>query len=397
MMASGGHTLEELESIDARTIMPTYARNRVEFVRGHGATLIAADGREYLDFLAGIAVVSIGHAHPEVAAAVSDQMNTLVHVTNLFYTVPQFELAEKIQAITGWGKVYFSNSGTEANECALKLVRLHAREAGHATGQIVAVEGSFHGRTLGSLSITGQPSKREPFDPLVPGCVFVPPGDTDALEASIEGAAAVFIEVVQGEGGVVPAGVEYLKRARELCDESGALMVIDEIQTGLCRTGEWLAFEHAGIAPDIYTLGKALGNGLPVAATVARDEVAELFSPGDHGSTMAAGPVVCRAAGTVLDIMRRDDLAAAAREKGRVLAGAVGRLPGVIDLRGMGLLLAAELDRPSKPVVDRALDAGLIVNAVTPTAIRFAPPLVISDAEIEKAVEKLAAALDEKS
>lgn len=383
---------------EARLMMPTYRRNQIELVRGDGTRVWDAAGREYLDFTSGIAVVSVGHCREEVTRAVSEQMSTLVHVTNLFYTEAQVRLAEQIHAIAGWGKVFFSNSGAEANECAIKLARLHARKVlGASANQIprvVALEGSFHGRTLGSLSATGQPGKQAPFLPLVPGFEFVPGGDLEALERAIDGAAALFVEVIQGEGGVIPVDIDYLKRARELCDKAGALFVTDEIQTGLCRTGRWLGGELAGVTPDIYTLGKALGNGLPIAATVAKPEVADLFSPGDHGTTMGGGPVLCRAASIVLDIMKDEALDGAAVIRGGALSGALRKLDGVSQVRGAGLLLAAELETASSAaVVEASIERGLIVNAVTPSAVRLAPPLTVSDSEIHQSVTILGEAI----
>lgn len=390
---AGEGVSREVVELESETIMKTYARLPVQFVRGEGCRLWDVNGRAYLDCLAGIAVVGVGHCRPEVTAAVSRQMAKLVHVSNLFYTESQVRLASRIRALTGWGRVFFSNSGAEANECALKLARVHAKAAGRNSASILSLQGSFHGRTMGALALTGQPEKHRGFEPMLQGVRHLPVNDIRALEEAIEGTAALFVEGIQGEGGVIPVDPDYLRYARELCDRSGCLLVFDEVQTGLCRTGKYLSFQHVGIEPDIFTLGKALGNGLPIGATVARDDVADHFEPGTHGTTMGGGPVVCEAALAVLDIMERESLCEAAQLKGRQLHDGIAAIEGVTDVRGSGLLLAAELACDANVVVRKALEVGLVINAVTPHAVRLTPPLTISAEEIVEATEKLGHAI----
>lgn len=382
---------------EPRVLMPTYKRYPVEFVRGENCVLWDVEGNEYLDCLAGLSVVSVGHCRPEVTAAVCNQMARLVHVSNIYYTVQQLELAANIRDIAGWGKVFFSNSGAEANECALKLARRHGNSSLGGATAVVTLEGSFHGRTMGTLALTAQPEKQSGFEPMLGEVRYVEAGDEDALKRALDGACAIFVEVVQGEGGVVPIEPHYLKNIRTMCDASGALMVVDEVQTGLCRTGSWFAFEAIGITPDVFTLGKALGNGLPIAATVAREDLAELLGPGTHGTTMGGGPVLSAAALAVLDVMKSENLVEAADRAGSVLRQQLAAIDGVKSVRGMGLLLAAELECNSARVVEAALDIGLVINAVTPTAVRFAPPLTISSAEIDTAIEKFEASIKRAS
>ncbi|RIK10131.1 MAG: aspartate aminotransferase family protein [Acidobacteria bacterium] len=369
-------------------LIPTYRRYPVEFVRGENCTLWDVAGNEYLDCLAGLSVVSVGHCRGEVTAAVCEQMAKLVHVSNIFYTAPQFELAKRIHDLAGWGRVFFSNSGAEANECALKLARRYGNLSMNGATAVVSLKKSFHGRTMGTLAMTAQPEKHEGFEPMLGEMRYVESGDEEALESALDGACAVFVEVIQGEGGVLPVGTEYLKSVREMCDSRGALMVVDEVQTGLCRTGNWLAFEAHGFTPDIYTLGKALGNGLPIAATVARDDLAELMGPGTHGTTMGGGPVTSSAALAVLGVMESENLHLAAAQAGAALRERLEAIDGVESVRGEGLLLAAELEKSSAEVVEAALGHGLVVNAVTSTAVRFAPPLTIGTAEIDAAAER---------
>lgn len=385
---------------ESTSIMPTYKRFPVQFVRGDGCTLWDVDGNEYLDCLAGVSVVSVGHCHPEVTRAVAAQMDELVHVSNIFYTAPQVGLAERLRNIKGWGKVFLSNSGAEANECALKLARLHGLAhlgIDSSEAAVVSLTGSFHGRTMATLTLTAQPDKHEGFEPLLEGVRYVEPGDEAGLRNAMAGACAVFVEVLQGEGGVVPIDPGFIELIRDLCDSSGALLVMDEVQTGLCRTGDWLASDVIGVEPDVYTLGKALGNGLPVAATVARDDVAELLGPGKHGSTMGGGPVVSRAALAVLDVMKSESLAERALVRGEQFREQLKGVRGVKSTRGMGLLLAAELDVSATEVTELALLNGLVVNAVSPTAVRIAPPLTISEVEVDVACDRLNAAIEEAS
>ncbi|HEV2767097.1 MAG TPA: acetylornithine transaminase [Acidimicrobiales bacterium] len=374
-------------------LMPTYPPPPVTFVRGRGTELWDGEGRRYLDFLSGLGVTALGHAHPAVADAVAAQARTLVHVSNLFGTEVGPEVARTLDRLLGGGgQVFFSNSGAEANECALKLAR---KWGGRGRHTVVSAYGSFHGRTLATLHATGQPAKHEAFQPLPEGFRHVAWCDLDALEAAIDpGVAAVLLEPVQGEGGVQPATAEYFQGVRRLCDERGLLMMVDEVQTGLGRTGRWFAFEHFDVRPDVVTLAKALGNGVPIGACWARAEVAAAFRPGDHGSTFGGQPLAASAARAVLATMEAEGVPRRAAATGARLAEALGQVPGVRLVRGLGLLLAAELvERPAAEVTAGALERGLVVNAVTSTAVRLAPPLLVSEAEVDEAVGILAEVL----
>jgi predicted acetylornithine/succinylornithine family transaminase len=375
-------------------LMSTYAEPPVTFVRGEGPYLFDAEGRRYLDFLSGLAVTSLGHAHPAVAEAVCRAARTLVHTSNLFGTLPNQDVAATLDRLLGGGgRVFFANSGAEANECALKLAR---KWAGHGRHVVVSAFGSFHGRTLATLHATGQPSKHEAFQPLPEGFRHVAWADIDALERSLSPeVAAVLLEPVQGEGGVWPAPRGYLEQVRRLCDERGLLLMVDEVQTGLCRTGRWFGFQHYGIAPDVVTMAKALGNGVPIGACWARQEVAAAFGPGDHGSTFGGQPLAASAARAVLAVMEDLGVAELARQQGAYLADSLAVLPGVAEVRGLGLLLGAELTALDARLVARlCLERGLIVNAVTPTALRLAPSLLVSRAEVDEAVGILTRALE---
>jgi acetylornithine/N-succinyldiaminopimelate aminotransferase len=371
----------------SNVLMNTFGAPKRVFVRGEGAQLWDADGRRYLDMFAGIAVNSLGHAHPLIVSAVTAQLTTLGHVGNFYATAPQIALAERLVALAGGdARVYFANSGAEANEAAFKLSRLTGRT------KVVATEGGFHGRTMGALALTGKPSIREPFEPLPGGVEFVPFGDVAALEAAIgDETAAFFVEPVQGERGVLPAPPGYLEAAREITERHGALLILDEVQTGVGRTGDWFAFQQAGIRPDIVTLAKGLGGGLPIGACLAFGPAKDLFNPGSHGSTFAGNPIACAAGLAVLYAIERDDLLTRVREVGQRLRSGILELehPAVRDVRGAGLLLAIQLEQErSAAVADAALDAGFIVNAVAPDAVRIAPPLILT---VDQAEEFLAA------
>lgn len=387
-------SLDELTQLDAHHVMQTYARAPVAFVRGEGTLLYDTEGREYLDFVSGIAVTSLGHAHPEIAAAIADQARTLLHVSNLYLNEHQPRLAQRLdQLLGGGGSVFFANSGAEANECAIKLARRFGQRQGFPDRyHVVSALGSFHGRTLTTLAATGQPTKQETFAPLADGFHQVAFGDIGVLDGALdERVAAVLLEAVQGEGGVNPASNEHLQEVRRLCDEREVLLIMDEVQTGLGRTGKWFGFEHAGIQPDIVTLAKALGNGMPIGACWARAEVAAAFDPGDHGSTLGGQPLAVRAALAVLDVMEREQIPARAARAGQRLSEALQVLPGVQQVRGRGLLLAAELvGGEAKQVAAACMEQGLLVNPVTPTALRFMPSLLVCDDEIDKAVAILA-------
>jgi acetylornithine/N-succinyldiaminopimelate aminotransferase len=383
-------TLSELQALERAHVVPSYARLPVQFVRGEGAWLWDEQGHEYLDFLCGISVTNVGHCHPRVVAAIREQAGRLMHVSNLFYTEPAMRLAERLSRSSLHGKVYFCNSGAEASEAAIKL----ARKA-HPGGDVVVVYGAFHGRTYGALSATPQESKQAPFAPLVPGFRAVEP-TPEAIAGAVDGrTAAVLLEPIQGESGVNVLSTEALQAARDACDEHGAALVFDEVQCGMGRTGTLWAYEQTGVVPDAITLAKALGGGLPIGALVTGPRLADVFGPGDHGSTFAGGPVVAAAALAALEVIDDPDLLARVRELGHRLHAGLECLPHVLSVRGRGLMLACELDVPAPDVARRALlDQRLIVNATGPTTVRLLPPLIASEAEVDTALERLYAALD---
>jgi acetylornithine/N-succinyldiaminopimelate aminotransferase len=389
-------TLSELQALERDYVVPTYARLPVELVRGEGARLWDDEGNEYLDFLSGISVTSVGHCHPKVVEAIRAQAGRLTHTTNLFYTEPPMRLAQRLSERSLGGKVFFTNSGAEAIECAIKLARKHRRG-----GHVVVLEGGFHGRTMGSLSATPQPDKQEPFAPLVPGFRVVPRDDPGALSAAVgEGTAAVLIEPVQGETGVWPSSERMLLAARGACDEAGALLIFDEIQCGMGRTGTLWAFELTPVRPDVLTSAKALANGLPVGACIAGRRAAGILQPGDHGATFGGGPVVAAAALATLGVLDDDALLSRVRVLGdRLRVGleelrAAGRLA---DVRGRGLMLAADVpaerDGGAPAVVARALDAGIVLNATGPVTVRFLPPLVVTERDVDRVLAFLDEAL----
>ena len=376
---------------DGCPFIPVFGAPQVMFERGRGTELWDVEGRRYLDFLGGLAVVALGHSHPAVTEAMCRQAGTLLHVSNLFANPVAARAARQVNALlheaTGQqGQVFFCNSGAEANEAALKLARKFGGRGRHA---VVSAYGSFHGRTLAALAATGQPAKHEPFQPMPDGFRHVEFNDIAALEAAIDpSVAAVLLEPVQGEGGVLPADPQYLRDVRALCDERGLLMMMDEVQTGYGRTGRWFGFQHAGVVPDVVTMAKAMGNGFPVGAMWAKREVAAVFQPGDHGSTYSGTAIATAVVSAVIDEMRRIDAPALAAERGAELSAALAGLAGVSGVRGSGLLLAVELAPgiDAKDVYTRLLARGLVTNAVTATALRLAPPLTVSSAEIHEAV-----------
>jgi len=367
-------------------LMNNYARFPVEFVRGEGARLWDSEGNEYLDFLAGISVCNAGHCHPRVVAAVEAQARALMHVSNLYFNRPMVELAERLTGRSLGGRVYFANSGAEANEAALKLVR-----KARPRGEIVVLHGGFHGRTYGALSATFQESKQAPFAPLVPGFVAVP-RDPAALDAAVhDGTAAVLLEPIQGETGVNVLSPELLAVARAACDRVGAALLFDEVQTGMGRTGTLWAYEATGVVPDAITVAKALGGGLPIGALISGERLADVLAPGDHGSTFAGGPVVAAAAHAALDVLDDPALLARVRELGTRLAESLRELPGVVAVRGRGLMIAADVDRSAPDVVARALhEQRLVINATGPQTLRFLPPLVIEQRHVDDAIGRLA-------
>jgi acetylornithine/N-succinyldiaminopimelate aminotransferase len=371
-------------------ILPTYARADVTFVRGEGCRVWDDEGRSYLDFGTGIAVAGLGHVHPAVTAAAHAQLDELWHASNLYWTEPMLRLATLLSERLGSAQAFFCNSGAEANEAALKVAR-------KATGRIrvVALEGGFHGRTLGALSATGQPSKWEGFGPLVPGFAFARPNDIESLEAAVAPGgelAAIMLEPIVGEGGVIPLDEAFVRAAAEIAQELGALLVIDEVQTGIGRTGTFFAHEQLGIRPDLVTLAKGLGNGLPIGALLVREGAAEAIGPGDHGSTFGGNPVACAAACAVVEAID-EGLLANVVARGAQLADGLGRLPGVGEVRGRGLLLAAVLDREAAPVVDACRELGLIALTAGPDVLRLLPPLVVTESEVDEALGVLAEAL----
>ena len=379
--------LADLQALEARAVMATYARNPVELVRGEGTRLWDDEGNEYLDFLAGVSVVQIGHCHPALVAAVTEQAARLMHASNLYYTEPAMRLAARLSEIALGGKAFLCNSGAEAVECALKLAR-RARPG----GRFVVMERGFHGRTMGALSATPAEDKRAPFAPLVPGFDVVAHDDADALAAAVsEETAAVLLEAIQGEGGIWPLSDETLRAARGACDEHGALLICDEIQCGMGRTGDWWGFEASGVRPDAITVAKGLGGGLPIGACLTSPAYADVLQPGDHGSTFAGGPVVAAGANAVLDVLgspgRLDDV----RLRGAQLSEGLEALG--LAVRGRGLMLAFGCD--DAPAVTRRLllEQRLIVHATGPDTIRLLPPLTVSGEEVQAAVDRIAAAL----
>ena len=375
-------SLAELRALERDHVMPTYARQPVEFVRGEGTRLWDADGDEYLDFLTGISVVQIGHCHPALVDAIADQAARLIQVGNLFYNAPAMRLARRLSERSLGGKVFFTNSGAEAIECALKLAR--KRRTG---GGFVVMEGGFHGRTMGALSATPQESKQEPFAPLVPGFRVVPRENPAFEEVVDERTAAVIVEPVQGESGIWPVADEALAAARSVCDETGALLVFDEVQCGMGRTGSLWAWQRAGVRPDVMTLAKGLGGGLPIGACLASPDHSDVFEPGDHGSTFAGSPLVAAAANAVLDVVDDDAFLAEVARKGELLRDGLAGLG--LDVRGAGLMLAFRAD-DGPGLVRRALvDQRLVLNAPAPDAVRLLPPLTVSDEEIAEAIERI--------
>jgi acetylornithine/N-succinyldiaminopimelate aminotransferase len=377
----------------SQVMLPSYGEPTLTLVRGDGATVWDDAGNSYVDLVAGIAVNALGHAHPAVVQAVSRQVATLGHTSNLVANEPSLRLAERLLALTGRdGRVFFANSGAEANEAAFKM----ARRTGRPT--VVAADGAFHGRTMGALALTGQPAKRTPFEPLPGGVSFVPYGDAAALAAAVDrSTAAVVLEPVLGEGGVVPAPAGYLETAREVTRASGALLVLDEVQTGIGRTGAWFAYQAAGVEPDVLTLAKGLGGGLPVSACLAFGDAAALLQPGQHGTTFGGNPVSCAAALAVLDTIEADGLLERAESLGKALSAGISGLghPLVATVRGAGLMLGIVLTMPVAAEVEAAARRhGFLVNAVAPDVVRLVPPLVLTDTQADSFLSALPAVLD---
>jgi acetylornithine/N-succinyldiaminopimelate aminotransferase len=382
-------SLSELQRLEAAHAAPTYVRNPVEFVRGAGCRLWDSEENEYLDFLAGISVLNVGHCHPRIVETVREQVGRLTHVSNLYYTAPALRLSGRLAGSSLQGKVFLCNSGAEANEAAIKLVR-RARPA----GKVIVLEGAFHGRTYGALSATPQESKQAPFAPLVPGFVVVPKDPAAIRDAVDEHTAAVLLEPIQGETGIHVLPDELLHAAREACDATGAALVFDEIQCGMGRTGTLWAYEQTGVVPDALTSAKALGGGLPIGALITGPRLADVLQPGDHGSTFAGGPVIASSALAALEICSDPELLARVRAAGARLAAGLAALPYVAAVRGRGLMLAVDVaDSASAPDLARRalLEQRLVLNATGPATIRLEPPLIVSDDELEEALHRLGA------
>lgn len=382
--------------------MSSYQRLPVAFVRGEGVWLWDTEGRCYLDAVGGIAVCALGHAHPAVAQAVAEQAAILVHTSNLYRIPSQERLAERLVALAGMDQAFFCNSGAEANEAAIKIARLLGHERGLEAPAIVVMGGAFHGRTLATLTATGARKVQAGFEPLVQGFVRVPYGDLEALRAvgaNRREIVAVLCEPIQGEAGVVMPPPGYLAGLREVCDRHGWFLMLDEVQTGMCRTGRWFAFQHEGVTPDVMTLAKSLGNGVPIGACLARGAAAGLIRPGKHASTFGGNPLACRAALAVLDVMEQGRLAERAAELGKTLLGqlrrALGGVPGVVEIRGRGLIIGIMLDRPCGELVERALGLGLLINVTAERVVRLLPALILSDAEALVLVERLGTVIRE--
>lgn len=394
-------SLSDAVAIDARCAIKAYAKVPVLFERGEGVYLFDADGKRYLDFFGGIAVCGLGHSHPKWVKAVQDQAAKLVHVSNLFYTEPQAKLLAKLAQVTRMDRAFICNSGTEANECAIKIARKWGKsKRGDSCHRVIGFARGFHGRTLGSLSLTANPKYQAPFTPLVPGMKTLEIHDHAALDRELDGTVcAVLIEPVQGEGGVWPTDPRCLQGLRKLCDERGVLLIFDEVQSGIGRTGAWLDCHHAGVLPDLAALAKGLGGGFPIGACVARGEAAEVIEPGEHGSTYSGNPLACAAALAVLDTIEEDDLLGNARETGAylrsALEGLVANNPDLLDhVRGRGLMLAIEFKQPqAKQVARAALERGLVCAATGDTTLRIVPPLVLTPRDVDEGTKILGEAL----
>ena len=384
------------------TLMSNYARLPVRFERGAGANLWDSEGKEYLDALAGVAVCGLGHAHPAVTEALCAQAGKLIHTSNIYEIPLQEDLSAELAKLAGMERVFFCNSGAEANEAAIKLARLHGHKRGIKEPAIVVMEGSFHGRTLATLTATGNRKVQAGFEPLVKGFIRVPFDDLDAICAVAENSSnvvAVLVEPIQGEGGIRIPAADYLAGVRALCDRNDWLLMLDEVQTGVARTGRWFAFQHTAIQPDVITLAKGLGNGMPIGACLARGAAAEVFGPGNHGSTFGGNPLACSAALAVVQTVEKEGLAARAEQLGqRMLDGFHQQLldvNGVVAIRGLGLMLAVELDRPCGDLVKIALGRGLLINVTAERVVRLLPPLIISDAQADRIVTEVSQLITE--
>jgi len=383
-------------------LMKNYAPLPVTFTKGEGAILWDAADNQYLDALSGVAVCGLGHAHPDVAKAIAEQAKQLIHTSNWYHIAHQEELATELCKLSSMDNVFFGNSGAEANETAIKLARLYGHKKNIDKPGIIVMDGSFHGRTLATLSATGNRKVHAGFEPLVQGFIRAPYNDLEAIEniaSNNKNIVAILVEPIIGEGGIIIPDAGYLKGIRKLCDDNGWLMILDEIQTGMCRTGEWFAFQHTDITPDIMTLAKALGNGVPIGACLAKGAAAELFAPGNHGSTYGGNPLVCAAALTVVNTMKTDKLAARSKALGKTMLSqletALANNEAVVDIRGQGLMLAIELDRPCGELLQKALDEKLLINVTAGNVVRLLPPLIISDDQASEITQKVATLINE--
>ena len=379
--------------------MPVYARLPVTLVRGQGVKVWDANGKEYIDFLAGIAVNALGHCHPKMVAAIQEQAATLIHTAGYYFTAPVAKLAEKLTGVSGMDRVFFGNSGAEAVECAIKISRKWGKSHGGPSKYgIVAAQKSFHGRTMGAVTATGQPKYQEPFTPMLEGFTHVPFNDIEALEAAVtDDTCAVLLEPIQGEGGVYPAHKAYLEAARKLCDKHQALLIFDEVQTGIGRTGKWFAYEHYGVVPDVLTSAKALGGGFPIGACLARGEAALTLVPGDHGSTYGGNPLACATALAVLNTIEEEHLLANAAAMGAYFMQRLSEPPlqsKIAEVRGLGLMIGIELKAPdAKRVLMECLERGLLMSAIGDHTLRLVPPLNVTQSEIDAALAILAAVM----
>jgi len=396
VIGSGAEPIDQLRALEERYAMPTYARAPVEFVRGEGCTLWDSEGREYLDLFAGVSVHNAGHCHPRIVGAITDQAGEVAGISNLYYSTPAMRLHQRLAESSLGGRAFLCNSGAEANECAIKLVRRHAHARGIDRPEIVVLEGGFHGRTLGALAATVKMAREDLFGPLPEGFVGVPRDDAAALEAAVgDRTAAVMLEPIQGESGVHPIDDQVLESARRACEASGALLVFDEIQTGMGRTGHLWAFEGGPVRPDVMTTAKALGGGLPVGGCVIAKHVGNGLELGEHGSTFAGGPIAARAALTALEILSDAELLASVRERGAELEKHCAQIEGIESVRRRGLMIGLRLAEglDSREIVAAGLDAGIVANAPNPETVRLLPPLVISEAEVLQAADRLAVAV----
>ena len=381
---------------DSAHLMTNYAPLAVSFESGEGALLRDDQGKEYLDALSGIAVCSLGHAHPAVHNAICEQSSKLIHTSNLYNISTQQKLADKLCRLAGMDRVFFSNSGAEANEAAIKLARLYGHQKNIENPCIIVTDGSFHGRTMATLTATGNRKVQAGFEPLVQGFVRTPYDDVEAIEKIAESnnsVVAILVEPAQGEGGVKLPSAEYLQSLRRICDENDWLLMLDEIQTGIGRTGQWFAFQHSDIIPDVMTLAKALGNGVPIGACVAKGKAAELFQPGHHGSTFGGNPLACAAANAVIDTIENEQLVDQAAQLGNTLVDGfiqqLGELDGIKEIRGFGLMIGIELDRDCGVLVTQALDQGLLINVTAGNVIRLLPPFILTPAQCTQIIETL--------